>query len=204
MTSFVSTHEVGLIDAEGGVMRDPVGGPTLNLASGGAGVPGQTFASWGEETSSALVFGLFCAFWELAHRPEDEGGLGRPIRRGGSLHEPDVMMGLNMSNLAYSIASHGCHVSGRPERLEQLAALNPPFVWSMPDAKAEEFEALIVAYVKEKGDAFDGKLPSGDGTRLGRMWDHANRNGQIVSGRPQLRERLRRLGVQSGPWSDYT
>jgi len=144
VTAFVSMHEVGLIDAEGGVMRDPVGGPTLNLASGGAGVAGQTFASWGEETSSALTFGLFCACWELANRPEDEGGLGRPIRRGVSC-KPDVMMGLNMSKLAHSIASAGSHVSGRPERLEQLAALNPPFVWSMPDAKAEEFEELIVA-----------------------------------------------------------
>ena len=73
----------------------------------------------------------------------------------------------------------------------------------MHDAKAEEFEELIVAYVKEKGDAFNGALPC-DGTRLGRMWENANRSGQIVSGRPQLRERLRRLGVQSGPWSDYT
>ena len=41
---------------------------------------------------------------------------------------------------------------------------------------------------------------------LGVMWRHANCNGQIdvcVSGRPQLQQRLLKLGVKSGRWSAY-
>ena len=205
VTKFVSETEISLIDAEGGVVTDAWGGPTLNISSGGSGVP-VSFSSTDHDHGAALTFSLFCALWELSHKPVEMGGLGRAPRIVSNAGQADILMGMNISHMARSIASLGTHISGRPERRQMLAELEPPFIFDRHGAVAEELEQLVIAYKESKGDAWDGTIPQGDGTnanRLQRLWTLANKHGNVVSGRPELKERLLKMGVKPGKWSAY-
>lgn len=205
VTSSLSSTEMALIAAEGGVLTDPWLGPTLNISTGGSGVP-QIFSTLAQDVNNALGFAMFAAAWELCPRPVEEGGLGRAPRVGG-VAEPDIVAGVNLSYMVKAICSDGQYLNGFPERRQMLEDLTPPFVFSRLDPKADELHAMVVAYLESMGDDFDGAMPSNRHSgweKLGQAWAHANSHGTVVKGRPKLKQILLGLGVAPGLWCEWS
>ena len=204
VTSSLSNTETALIKAEGGTITDPWLGPTLNISTGGSGVP-QSFSTLAQDVNNSLGFAMFMAAWELCHRPVEEGGLDRAPRV--NVNDPDIVAGVNLSDMVNKICSHGQYLNGFPERREMLESLTPPFVFSRLDEKADELHAMVVEWIEFMGDDFDGTMPTHHTKgwkKLGLAWMRANSHGQIVKGRPKFKQMLLGLGVAPGLWCKWS